>query len=88
MTLADIRTCWVCDRRLDTSAPFVGWDGSRWCLAEPGTEPGSRATHLECSPDPKSGAPMTADDEAALDAGFNPWKTRREMGLLGESSAK
>ena len=31
-----------------------------------------------------AGAPLTAEDEAALDAGFNPWKTRRDMALLRE----
>lgn len=29
---------------------------------------------------------MTPDDEAALDAGFNPWKARRDMGFEGERS--
>jgi hypothetical protein len=31
---------------------------------------------------------MSALDEAALDAGFNPWKTRREMGMLGEQERR
>jgi hypothetical protein len=79
-----VSRCWVCDKPLDTSVDFIGWDGTRWFLATPGTEPGRRATHVWCSPDPKTGAPMTADDEAALDAGFNPWKVRRDMGLAGE----
>jgi hypothetical protein len=80
--------CWVCLRPIQIGQPYVGWDGSGWFLAAAESEPGRRATHLECSPDPKAGAPMTSADEAALDAGFNPWKTRREMGLLGEEDSR
>jgi hypothetical protein len=76
--------CWVCSKPVDLGQQYVGWDGSRWFLATPGSEGGRRVTHLECSPDPKAGAPMTSADEAALDAGFNPWKVRRDIGLLGE----
>jgi hypothetical protein len=53
-------------------------------LAEAGSVSGARSTHLECAPDPRTGAPVTDTDQAALDAGFNPWKTRREMALLRE----
>jgi hypothetical protein len=76
--------CWVCGKRLDTSKEFIGWDGERWFLALPGTEPGRRSTHVECAPDPRTGAPMTSEDEAAIEAGFNPWKVRREMGFEAE----
>jgi hypothetical protein len=81
---ANMRPCWVCGKPLDTSEDFIGWDGTVWFLASPGSEAGLRATHLRCSPDAKVGAPMTSEDEAALDAGFNPWKVRRDMGLEGE----
>ena len=74
--------CWVCGRPLDGADSYIGWDGTGWTLAEAGTVPGARSTHLECAPDPRTGAPVTAQDEAALNAGFNPWKTRREMALL------
>lgn len=82
--MTDGQRCWVCGKRLDTSQDFVGWDGAGWFLAVPGTEPGRRATDIRCAPDPKPGVPITSEDEAALDAGINPWKVRREMGFEGE----
>jgi hypothetical protein len=80
--------CWVCSKPLVVGQQYVGWDGSRWFVTDPGSDPGRRATHLDCSPDPKAGAPMTSADEAALDAGINPWKARRDMGVLGEEELR